>query len=142
MAPLAEARRAELEGGRRLSSFVQVLAVGAADGSDALLTEAAGIVDLDLRRLDAATAGATQRRHRLPVVADGVMNAMATWFEAELDDATVLSTAPAMAATPESWGGQVISALPPRTVRRGQVVDLVVSVDPTVPRGGIVYRLA
>lgn len=138
--PLAEAHRAELESGRRRSSFVQPLAL---DGSctDAVLTSAAEVADIDLTALHAGSMRPTERRHRLRAEAGGVINAVATWFEAELDGETVLSTSPHLALTPASWGGQVISAVPPVEVRAGAAVHLTATVDPAAQRGGIVYRL-
>jgi predicted RNA methylase len=135
--PLVDAYRREYELGRVEMTFQQHLHPPGEDG-DAVLTREVEIGEWDLARL-AGTASRWRRPLQLRVVADGLHNAMLTYFTAQLDDSVVLTTSPFAADVPTSWGGQQISALPPLQVRARSRIELTVSVDASRTRGGIRY---
>jgi SAM-dependent methyltransferase len=140
--PLVEAYREEFEQGRAGMTFSQHLPVqegSAPPRPEGVLTAEARIAVWDLTRLE-GVATRWRRPLSLDVVAGGLHNAMVTYFAAQLDDEILLTTSPFAAEQPTSWGGQLVTALPPLEVTAGSRIGLTAIVDSARTRGGIRYE--
>jgi predicted RNA methylase len=140
--PLVEAYREEFEQGRAGMTFSQHLPVqegSAPPRPEGVLTAETRIAVWDLTRLE-GVATRWRRPLSLDVVAGGLHNAMVTYFAAQLDDEVVVTTSPFAAEQPTSWGGQLVTALPPLEVSAGSRIGLTAIVDSARTRGGIRYE--
>ena len=89
-----------------------------------VLTEPCRLLDLDLQTEDGGVAGALAQLSsaRLKVRESGRLNGLNLYFEAHLDDTTVLSTSPFAPLT--TWGRHVRGVRQTLPVRAEQTVDL------------------
>ena len=139
MTPLVEAYREEFGRGREGMSFSQHLRPPDDENGAVVLTDERLVGVWDLARL-AGVGTRVRRPLAFDVVADGLHNAMVTFFTAHLDDEVVLTTSPFAAEQPTSWGGQLVTAVPPVPVRQGSKLRMTACVDAARSHGGTHYE--